>query len=50
LSSFCTASVKALPPIETSRVNTDCAPDRMLMLIALAPALSSATTLPCSKP
>ena len=41
---------KALPPIEMSRVKTDCAPFRMLMFVALAPMLSSATTAPVSKP
>ena len=44
------AAWEAFPPVETSRVNTDCEPDRMLMLMALAPALSSATTPVGSKP
>ena len=47
-SSFWIASVNALPPIEMSRVKSDCWPLTMLMLTPLAPALSSATTAPGS--
>jgi hypothetical protein len=49
-SSRCTASVYALPPSEMSRVNTDWEFAMMLILIALAPALSRTTTELGSKP
>ena len=50
LDSLFVALTGAPAPMLTSRVNTDWPPDTMLMLTALAPTLTSATTLPASAP
>ena len=49
-SSDWSASVYASPPIEMSRVKSDCPPSTILMFMPLAPALTSIVTRPASMP